>query len=60
LREKRKTKRGKDGSKTGKKAKKKIQDKQGAQAQPSTEAEKDTQAKRRDAHASGGDDKESR
>lgn len=59
MREKRKTKRGKDGSKTGKKAKK-IQDKQGAQAQPSTEAEKDTQAKRRDTHASGGDDKESR
>jgi hypothetical protein len=42
------------------KRQKKIQDKQGAQAQPSTEAEKDTQAKRRDTHASGGDDKESR
>jgi hypothetical protein len=42
------------------KRQKKIQDKQGAQAQPSTEAEKDTQAKRRDTHASGGDDEESR
>jgi hypothetical protein len=45
LRGESKTKRGKDGSKTGKKVKKNIQGSHGAQVQPPTQAENGSKAK---------------